>query len=222
MYSTSRATAIETKDVKFIEAGIQTDVTIKEVRFEQSRNGNNFIEFVFDKNGAEAKHTEWEPTINPNDPNSAATLQDKCDKQFKRILDILKCYYKPEELEFTGANFTDFATWVKTMIDAKIDLGVLLRVKFVYNDKGYTTLPKYAAYTSIEPMVLPEGQASAIRILGIDQLTRPIQPDVETATANPFPNAMTTSHGVGAIPTQPMAAMPQPMAAQQPFATAPF
>lgn len=214
MYSSNRANSIKSKDVKYIDAGIQENVLLQGVRFEKSPNGNNFIEFSFEKDGATGKHTEFEPSVRPGTENGEQILQEKCDKQFKRILDILKCFYKPEELEFTGANFAEFAAWVKEMLEKKIDLGVKLRVKFVYSDNGYVTLPKYATYTFIEPMILPEGQTSAIRKLGIDQFTRPIQEDSETANPNPFGQAMTTPHGLGETPM----AQPTYTAPQQQFA----
>ena len=64
------------------------------------------------------------------------------------------------------------------------DKSKLLRVKVVYNDKGYTTLPSYAKYTFVEPMVLPEGQTSAITELRIDNFAKPIVADVETPVAS--------------------------------------
>ena len=48
---------------------------------------------------------------------------------------------------------------------------ILVRVKIVYNDNNYTTLPRYTKYTFIEPMILPEGETSSIVELSIDKFT---------------------------------------------------
>ena len=45
-------------------------------------------------------------------------------------------------------------------------------------------MPSYAKYTFIEPMVLPEGSASAIVELGIDQFTKPVTADSEKTVTN--------------------------------------
>lgn len=68
----------------------------------------------------------------------------------------------------------------------KVDKSKKLRVKVVYNDKGYTTLPNYAKYTFIEPMELAEGKASSIAMLNIDQFTKPVVADKEVKNDNPF------------------------------------
>lgn len=222
MYSTSRANAVEIKDVKFIEAGIHTDVLLVDAKLDVSQNGNKFIQLTFDKDGAEVKHTEWEPKPFNGDMQG---FQEKCDKQFSRFLQILKCFYSPEQLNFEGQSFDDFANWVVGLLTASIPGKKPLRVKFVYNDKGYVVLPKYAKYTFIEPMVLPEGQVSAIRELGIDQLTRPITADEETAQV-PFGHAMTTPVNIDPLaPGAPQAAPVQQWGqapVQQNTATVPF
>lgn len=68
----------------------------------------------------------------------------------------------------------------------KADLTTLLRVKIVYNNSGYTTLPKYAKYTFIEPMSLVNENKSVIVKLGIDQFEKPIVADLEKSNPSPF------------------------------------
>ena len=101
------------------------------------------------------------------------------------MLQILNCYYKDEELDFNGESFEQFAQWITDMLN-KVDKNKKLRAKIVYNEKGYTTLPNYAKYTFIEPMELPEGQASSITMLNIDQFTKPVVADKEVKNDNPF------------------------------------
>lgn len=115
------------------------------------------------------------------------------DKQYSRMLQILNCYYKDEELDFNSESFEQFAQWITDMLN-KVDKSKKLRAKIVYNDKGYTTLPNYAKYTFIEPMELPEGKSSSIAMLNIDQFTKPVVADKEVKNDNPFSATSSTTN----------------------------
>ena len=150
MYSSQRAQAIQKKDVAYLSAGIHDNVLLDSYRTETSVAGNTFIELKFVKDGQSVLVTEWEPSKGPN--TNDADFNNKCDNQFKRIDQILSCFYPDDkDREFEGEDFKDLVAWVIDKLD-KADKSILLRVKVVYNDKGYTTLPKYAKYTFIEPM----------------------------------------------------------------------
>ena len=99
------------------------------------------------------------------------------------MMQILLCFYKDEDLVFNG---TSFDTFVKEVADYlnKADKSILLKLKAVYNNKGYISLPSYAKYTFIEPMNLPEGKTSMIAELSIDQFTKPVIADTETPVDN--------------------------------------
>ena len=168
-------------DVKFIPAGIHENVTLKSARVAESPTGLKFLEIVFEKNGATLTQTEWKPTKFEGMDDSA--LQKKEDTQFSRMMQILLCWYSDEELVFNGTSFEEFSQEVVNYLN-NADKSKKLRVKIVYNDKGYTTLPSYARYTFIEPMVLPEGQTSSITELRIDNFTKPVVADTETPVAN--------------------------------------
>lgn len=184
MYSSERAKTIVKKDVAHLSAGIEDNVQLTAVRFDKSINGNSFIEFKFEKEGKLLTHTEWEPAKRSDETEDA--FQSKCDNQFSRIEQIMKCFYpNAEDRKFVGENFTQFAQWVTDMLN-KADLNILLRVKIVYNNSGYTTLPKYAKYTFIEPMSLVNENKSVIVKLGIDQFEKPIVADLEKSNPNPF------------------------------------
>ena len=159
MYSKERAQQIVKNDVKFIPAGIHENVTLKSARVAESPTGLKFLEIVFEKNGATLTQTEWKPTKFEGMDDSA--LQKKEDTQFSRMMQILLCWYSDEQLVFNGTSFEEFSQEVVNYLN-NADKSKKLRVKIVYNDKGYTTLPSYARYTFIEPMVLPEGQTSSI------------------------------------------------------------
>lgn len=182
MYSTERANSITSKDVSFLPAGIHENVELLSAKVETSIQGNTFLEIKFHKNGMGLTQTEWEPTKRSEDI-SDISLQDKCDKQFKRMLQILECFYTKEQLVFTGANFKEFAAWVVNMLNAA-DKSVKLKLKVVYNNKGYTTLPAYSTYTFIEKMDLEDGKTSKIIELTIDKFVRPVIADVEKPNTN--------------------------------------
>lgn len=183
-YSKDRAAKISKNDVKFIPAGIIENITLQNVKAEKSQNGNYFLEITFEKDGATLPHTEWEPKMG-NFVDSEEKLQQKVDNQYSRMLQILSCYYPDEMLNFSGESFKEFAEWIVTLLNAA-DKTKKLRVKVVYNNKGYTTLPSYAKYTFIEPMELPEGQTSKIAQLNIDQFVRPVVADEEKKEVNPL------------------------------------
>ena len=181
MYSKERAQQIVKNDVKFIPAGIHENVTLKSARVAESPTGLKFLEIVLEKNGATLTQTEWKPTKFEGMDDSA--LQKKEDTQFSRMMQILLCWYSDEQLVFNGTSFEEFSQEVVNYLN-NADKSKKLRVKIVYNDKGYTTLPSYARYTFIEPMVLPEGQTSSITELRIDNFTKPVVADTETPVAN--------------------------------------
>lgn len=194
MYSKERAQKIEKNDTKYIPAGIQENIALKSARVTTSPQGNMFLEIVFEKDGATLTQTEWKPTKFGN--MTEEDLQKKEDTQFSRMMQILLCFYKDEELVFNATSFADWAAEIADYLN-KADKSKLLRVKIVYNNKGYTTLPTYAKYTFIEPMSISK-EDSAIVELGIDKFTRPVVADKEevvdtlsiTETSNDDPNGL--------------------------------
>lgn len=185
IYSTELANQIETSDnkSKYLDAGIHENVKLVGAKVDKSVNGNIFLEIKFEKNGQDLTHTEWESSKMPN--MTEEEYQARGSRQVKRILQILGCFYPKEVLIFTGSSYKEFIEWVASLLN-KANKEILLRVKVVYNKKGYTTLPSYCKFTFIEPMVLPEGEESKIAELNIDQFTRPILADNEVKVDNPL------------------------------------
>ena len=183
IYSTELANQIQESKNKYLEAGIHDNVKFVSARVDKSINGNIFIEFKFEKDEQTMTHTEWESTKKPME--SEEDFQNRANRQVKRILQILSCFYPKEALVFAGSSFSEFANWVVNLLNAATK-DILLRVKIVYNNKGYTTLPNYCKFTFIEPMNLPEGQVSKITELNIDVFVRPITADKETTDVNPL------------------------------------
>lgn len=180
MYSKERAQNVAKKDIKYIPAGIQENVALKSARVTTSPQGNLFLEIVFEKDGATLTQTEWKPTQFGS--MTIEELQKKEDTQFSRMMQILLCFYKDEELIFNATTFEGWAEEIAGYLN-RADKSKLLRMKIVYNGRGYTGLPTYAAYTFIEPMSVPK-EASSIIELGIDRFTRPVTADKEVAVPN--------------------------------------
>lgn len=185
IYSSQRAQAIQKKDIAFLSAGIHDDVVLDSIRVDKSINGNNFVEFKFvSKDGKFMTHTEWEPA--KLDSMTNEDLQKKCDNQFSRIDQILQCFYpNAEDRVFNGENFVEFINWVAEKLN-NADKSITLRLKVVYNNSGYTTLPKYAKYRFIEPMTIVNNNESVIVKLNIDNFEKPVIADNEQSNPNPL------------------------------------
>lgn len=198
MYSSERANKIVTKDIAYLSAGIQDNVKLVSVKYGTSPQDNKFLEFKFEKDNHTFTPTEWEPRKNDN--MTEEDFQNKCDNQFSRIMQILKCFYPNEaDRQFTGENFEQFAKWVVDKLE-KADLNTLLRVKIVYNNLGFTALPKYTKYTFIEPMSIVNEGKSVIVKLGIDMFERPIVANTEEANPNPITTTTTVEGNVSGLP----------------------
>lgn len=191
MYNTKRAeeNVVISNDSKYLDAGIHDNVKVEEASVRKSPTDKTFLEIKFTKDGKVMTHTEWE--ARKRDDETTESYEAKCDRQVSRMLQILKCFYPKESLVFTGSSFKEFVDWVAAMINAA-DKNKLVKVKIVYNDSGYTTLPKYSAFQFIEPMVLPEGETSKIAKLGIDLFERPIVADKEQKENNPLESSFKT------------------------------
>lgn len=181
MFSTK--TAVFDSSNKYMNAGINDNVTLKEVNVLKSPNGRDYIEIIFeDANGAIASLTEWK-----NEKNmwikTDEELQRRDNQQFGRMLQILKCYFETiEDVELN--TFVDMITWVKSKLDTVISEKKLLRLKTTYDNKGFIRVSTYGIF--VEPMDVEETQ---IVLTGRDKTTRPeIKVDDEKST-DPLGNA---------------------------------
>lgn len=186
MYSTQTA-VVSTGNSSFMPAGINENVTLKEVNVNTSPTGKNFLEIIFEnEDGKTAKYDEWK-----NEKNAwiktDAELQQADNKQFGRILQIVKCFYNEiPQAEFN--TFIDMINWVKSLLDSKIAEKKQLRLKTTYDKKGFVRVSKNGIY--VEPMDVTETQ---IVITGRDILVRPEIPvDKEQPTQDPLSTLSTT------------------------------
>lgn len=177
MYSTKTATTNNNEfNDSYMPVGINDNVTLKEVNVNKSPQGKDYLEFVFqDEEGKTASFTEWK-----NEKNTwiktDEDLQNRDNKQFGRILQIIKCF--KNDPEFEGSSFVEMINWVKTTLTTIGEWDkTLLRLKVIYDKKGYTTVSKNGIY--VEPMSIEESQ---IKLWKNDLLERPIVADNESST----------------------------------------
>lgn len=177
MYSTKTATTNNNEfNDSYMPVGINDNVTLKEVNVNKSPQGKDYLEFVFqNEEGKTASFTEWK-----NEKNTwiktDEDLQNRDNKQFGRILQIVKCF--KNDPEFEGSSFIEMINWVKTTLTTIGEWDkTLLRLKVIYDKKGYTTVSKNGIY--VEPMNTEESQ---IKLWKNDLLERPIVADNESST----------------------------------------
>lgn len=177
MYSTKTATTNNNEfNDSYMPVGINDNVTLKEVNVNKSPQGKDYLEFVFqNEEGKTASFTEWK-----NEKNTwiktDEDLQNRDNKQFGRILQIVKCF--KNDPEFEGSSFVEMINWVKTTLTTIGEWDkTSLRLKVIYDKKGYTTVSKNGIY--VEPMSTEESQ---IKLWKNDLLERPIVADNESST----------------------------------------
>ena len=177
MYSTKTAT-VNNEDFisNYMKVGINDNVTLKEVNVNKTQNGRDFLEVIFsNENDQIAKMTFWK-----NEKNmwvkTDEELQHRDDQQFGQILQIIDSFYETRpEAEFN--NFLEMINWVKEKLTPMIEAKKLLRIKVVYDSKGYTKVSTLGIF--VEPMTVTETQ---IKLFKKDLLERPVVADTEPAT----------------------------------------
>lgn len=177
MYSTKTATVNNEDFVSnYMKVGINDNVTLKEVNVNKTQNGRDFLEVIFsNENDQTAKMTFWK-----NEKNmwvkTDEELQHRDDQQFGQILQIIDSFYETRpEAEFN--NFLEMINWVKEKLTPMIEAKKLLRIKVVYDNKGYTKVSTLGIF--VEPMTVTESQ---IKLFKKDLLERPVVADTEPAT----------------------------------------
>lgn len=160
---------------KSMPVGINDNITLKEVNAKVSPQGHDFLEIVFqNEQGQEAKFSEWKNTKSQW-ITTDEELQKRDNAQFGRLCQLIDCYY-PERPEAELSTFKEMIDWVKSKLDPMIALKKGLRIKVVYDKKGFQTVSKLGLY--VEPMTV-SADSSQIKLFKSDLLERPVQADVE-------------------------------------------
>lgn len=175
---------LDESNSKYMSAGINDNVIIVSATADKTVNGTNYIEIKFQKD--EATHSEKILEKRKFEDMTEEQYQDSIDKQFLKIDQILKVYYpEKNDRKFCGNNFVEFAEWVVEKIN-NADLSKKLRLKLVYDNNGYTNIPKYSKFTFIEEMC--DKDKSKIAQLSFDNFTKPIVADKELQIGNTILN----------------------------------
>lgn len=198
MYNTKTAVVNnEEFSSNFMPVGINEDVMLKEVSVEKSPNDKDFIRVVFENEaGQTAEFTEWK-----NEKNmwikTDEDLQSRDNMQFGRLLQLINCYTNAPDVELNS--FVDMINWVKATLTPFIATKKKLRLKVIYDKKGYTQVSKNGTY--VEPMDVTDSQ---IKLFKRDLLERPIQADVEKPVdplmASEDANAPVTENNADGLP----------------------
>lgn len=192
-YSKEKAVKIEDFKSAYMPAGINENCILKEAILKESPTGKPILEITFEnEEGQTVHHTEWEPKMAVW-MKSQEDLEDSMNKQYKRMLQILLCYYKDEEIDFNGDNFREFAKYIVDKLE-NADKTLKVRLKVVYNKDGYTTLPNSVSRKFIEPMSVSKEESEIKIDPKYDIIVRPIVANKETVVNNPFsPENVTTT-----------------------------
>lgn len=177
MYSTKTATTNNQEfNSSYMPVGINENVILKEVNVSKTQNGRDFLEIVFEnEKGQTATMTEWK-----NEKNmwikTDEDLQKRDDQQFGRILQVMDACLG-EHGEFEGSSFVEMINWVESKLNIVTgNLNTPLRLKVIYDKKGYTQVSKNGVF--IEPMSVAK-EESQIKLWKNDLLERPVQADKE-------------------------------------------
>ena len=173
MYNTKTAIVNnEEFNSNYMPVGINNDVILKSVTVEKSPQGKDFLRVTFENEaGQTAEFTEWknEKTMWIKTDED---LQNRDNIQFGRILQLINSFTTAPDVELNS--FTDMINWVKATLDPFIPTNKKLRLKVIYDKKGYTQVSKYGTY--VEPMDVKESQ---IKLFKNDLLERPVKADEE-------------------------------------------
>lgn len=176
MYSTNTAVInAEEFTSSYMPAGINENVTLKEVNVRKSTTNKDFLEIIFEnEEGQTASMSEWK-----NEKNmwikTDEDLQRRDNAQFGRLMQILNCYY-PSIEDVSLNTFADMINWIKSKLDPMIATKKKLRLKVVYDKRGYTTISTNGIF--VEDMAVEKSQ---VKLFKRDVLERPVQADVETS-----------------------------------------
>ena len=186
MYNTKTATTNnEEFSSNYMPVGINENVMLKEVNCNNTPQGRDFLEIVFEnEQGQTATMTEWK-----NEKNmwikTDEDLQKRDNTQFGRICQIIDCYY-PSRPDAELNTFVDMINWVKQMLDPMIATKKKLRLKVSYDTKGYTRVSQYGIF--VEDMSITDSQ---IKLFKSDLMEKPVVADKENDDPLNVPPAVT-------------------------------
>ena len=190
----------EGKKFNFIDAGIHENIMLTNLRIDVSPTNKDYLEFTFaNEDGEELKKTEWQPTLREGD--KPEVLVNKCKNQASRVKHIMTRYLSEEQtqIEYNYDNWLTYAKAIKAKLDP-VKGSTKVRIKAIYDDKGYVTLPNYKPF--LESMAIPLSDTK-LSIRSNEKMTKN-SGDVEVKTTNPFePTTNVATPGVAVSDTPP-------------------
>lgn len=176
MYNTGKATINNEEFVSnYMPVGINEDIHLKEVNTKTSTTGKDFLEIIFEnETGQLATMTVWK-NEKSQWVKTDEELQQRDNAQFGQMMQILNCYY-PTIQDTTLNTFKEMINWVKAQLDPMIATKKALRLKVIYDNRGYTKVSTNGIF--VEPMDVTESQ---IKLFKRDTLERPVQADNESS-----------------------------------------
>lgn len=186
MYNTKTATTNnEEFSSNYMPVGINENVMLKEVNCNKTPQGKDFLEIVFEnEQGQTATMTEWKNEKGQY-IKSDEDLQRADNTQFGRICQILDCFY-PQRPDAELSTFKEMIDWTKQMLDTMIATKKKLRLKVIYDKKGYTKVSKLGIF--VEDMSITDSQ---IKLFKNDLMEKPVVADKENDDPLNVPPAVT-------------------------------
>lgn len=195
MYSTK--TAVFSSDNNYLPAGINNDVTLKEVNVKTTPNGIDYLEIIFQKDGNTAPMTEWQNKKSAW-VKTDEDLQYRDNLQFGRILQVINAICDEPVGDVELNDFNSMIKWVKDTLSPKVNAQKLLRLKVVYDKNGFIKVSSNGKF--IEPMDVKQ-EDSKIVITGRDTVVKPeIKVDKEEVVELPKVNDTKESAGDEDLP----------------------
>jgi len=175
-YIVNKSVNSEGRKLNFLDVGIHEDVALISIEYKMSPNNNPFLVFTFEKDGKKLTHTEYEPK-----DRDGSILEEKKLNQIVRLKHIATKFITEDEFDFESNDFESFCKTIISKLKGKFE-GKKVRVKVIYSNKNFTTLPKYVPF--IESMNVPK-EKSRLEIISIDKMTKDA-PDKTEERPNPY------------------------------------
>jgi hypothetical protein len=167
----------ETATGKFIPAGINENVKLKEITYNNGETfgGTEVIEFVFEDSLGRTVNRRY------FDPSKTQYDVEKAMAKFNRICKNVATKFLGENFEMAGApNFKAFVDAYIAALQPHFGTGDL-RLKVILNKSDYPTLPNYAPFCEL--MSVPADQ-SKLKINPTYDRTEPFATNDDTTTTS--------------------------------------
>ena len=203
----------------YINPGISENIELSH-RVATSPNGNAFIEYTYtNEAGQKVIRTEWEvnelPQFNDMTPGQQDMVSKRAEEnkisteearklitegsvkaQMKRIINVAKLFVPEDDLKGQSfKSYLDFITFVSNKIGTSCK-DVKLRVKFVYDRKGFVNTPEYVSGSNIwiERADKVAKEDSTIEVLATDKMQRDaVNGSRAPRTENPLEDSPSTT-----------------------------